>query len=187
MPSISLPTIGAIAGIAGVGVSAFGAIEAGQAQANAANFNAQVAANNAKAAEQNADYAIKAGTEKATVESLKGAEVMGGIKASQAASGIDVNTGSAVDVQRSQREKDQLDTETTLNNAQLQAYGYRTNATNFTAQSELDKATAEQAPIGADIGAAGGLLGSASSLSFRWGGGSPGSGTTYPTIASDQP
>lgn len=173
-----------ILGVLGAVTSAFGAIEAGQSQANAANFNAQVAANNAKAAEQNADYAIKAGTEKATVESLKGAEVMGGIKASQAASGIDVNTGSAVDVQRSQREKDQLDTETTLNNAQLQAYGYRTQATGFTAQSELDKATAEQAPIGADIGAAGGLLGSASSIGFKWSGGSSSSSPTY---AQDRP
>jgi hypothetical protein len=71
-------------------------------------------------------------------------------------------------VQESERETNKLDTETVLNNAELQAYGYRSNATSFNAQAGLDEAEAEQAPIGADIGAAGGFLGSASSLGFKW-------------------
>lgn len=90
------------------------------------------------------------------------------LKASQAANGIDVNTGSAVDVQVGQREQSSLDEQTTLNNAELKAYGYESQATGFTAQAGLDKEEAETAPIGADLGAAGGLLGSASSLGFKW-------------------
>lgn len=178
-----------VLGILGAGVSAVGAIEGGHAQANAANYNAEVARNNATIANQNAEYSLAAGSEKATVEGLKGAETAGALKATQAASGIDVNTGSAVDVQRGQREKSVLDTATTMNNAELQAYGYRTQSTGFTAQAGLDEAEAEQAPIGAGLSAAGGLLGSASSLSFKWQGGSPSTGTTetYPTVAQDQP
>jgi hypothetical protein len=169
------------AGIAGAGISAAGAVEQGQATANAANYNAQVASNNATIATQNAAYATSAGQTQAATKSLQGAAAGGRIKAAQAASGIDVNSGSAVNVQQSQRETSKLDTETVLNNAELKAYGYRSNATGFQAQSGLETAEAEQAPIGADIGAAGGLLGSASSLGLKWSqAGSPGSGTGAP-------
>lgn len=157
-----------IAGIAGAGISAYGTAEAGQAQANAANYNAQVSRNNATIANQNADYAVAAGQESAATESRKNAATSGKIKATQAASGIDVNTGSAKDVQVSQRETGQLDSETVLNNAELQAYGYRSQATGFEATAGLETEEAEQAPIGADLSAAGGLLGSASSLGLKW-------------------
>ena len=163
-----LPVIAAVAGIAGAGISAVGMVEQGQATANAANYNAQVARNNALIAGQNAEYATNAGLEKADIAARKGAAAGGRIKAAQAASGIDVNTGSAVDVQEGQRETSKLDAETVLNNAQLEAYGYRTQATGFTAQAGLDTAQAEQAPIGADIGATGSLLSNASSLGFKW-------------------
>jgi hypothetical protein len=156
------------AGIAGAGVSAVGAVEQGQATSNAAAYSAQVAANNATIANQNAEYATAAGVQQAADTSLKGAAKSGKIKAGQAASGIDVNTGSAVAVQEGQRETDKLDAETVLNNAELKAYGYRSAATGFTAQSGLDTAESEQAPIGADIGAGGSLLSNASSLGFKW-------------------
>lgn len=157
-----------IAGIAGAGISAYGTAEAGQAQANAANYNAAVAANNATIANNNAAYSVAAGQEATSTQSRKNAAVSGKIKATQAASGVDVNTGSAADVQKSQRETGELDSETVLNNSELQAYGYRSQATGFQATSQLETEEAEQAPIGADLSAAGGLLGSASSLGLKW-------------------
>lgn len=168
-----------IAGVVGAGVSAAGAVEGGQATANAANYQAQVSKNNADIAIQNAAYAEQAGVAKATAQGLKGAQVAGKIKTGQAAGNIDVNTGSALDVQAGQREASLLDTETVLNNSELEAYGYRSKAVSDTAQSQLETLTAEQAPIGADIGAAGSLLSSASSLGYKWstgGGGNPFSG-----------
>lgn len=176
-----------ILGVVGAGVSALGTIEQGQATANAANYQAEVANNDAVIAQQNATYAEKAGAAQTQQESMKNAAVAGSIKAGLAANGVDVNTGSASDVELSQRETGQLDTETTNNNALLTAYGYRTQATNFTAQAGLYQSEAEQAPIGADIGAAGGLLGNASSIGFKWNqANNPTASTTYPTIASDQ-
>lgn len=157
-----------VAGGIGAGVSAYGAVEGGQATANAASYSAQVARNNATIANQNADYSIAAGQQKAAVTSLKGAAVGGQIKAGQAASGVDVNTGSAVKVQEGQRMAEKLDTDTMLSNAQLQAYGYRSQATSFTAEAGLEEMKAEEAPIGADIGAAGNFLSSASSLGLKW-------------------
>lgn len=166
-----VPIIAAVAGIAGAGISAYGQMQAGEAQKDAANYSAQVAANNKIIADQNAEHALQAGQVQAAATSLKGAETAGRIKTGQAASGIDVNTGSAVDVQESQREQEKLDTLTVLNNAQLQAYGYRSQGVGYQAQSELDKATAKQAPVAADLAAAGGLLSSASSIGLKWSGG----------------
>lgn len=155
------------AGVLGAGTSALGTLESGAATSNAASYAATVAANNAIIAQQNAKYASAAGEAQAQAVSLKGAATQGKIKTAQAASGVDVNSGSNVDVQKSQRELSQLDTETTLNNAELQAYGYRTQATNYQAQAGLETAEAEQAPIGAALAAGGGLLSSASSLGFN--------------------
>lgn len=147
-------TAALIAGGVGSAVSAAGAIEQGQAVANEAKYNSQVAANNAT-------YASAAGTAQAGAESMKNANVAGRVKAAQAANGVDVNSGSTVDVQEGTREAGNIDTQTTENNALLQAYGYQQTST-------LQKNEAEEAPIGADIGAAGGLLGNASSIGFKW-------------------
>ena len=155
-------------GIAGAAISAGGTILGGIASGNAASYQATVARNNAVIANQNAAYATAAGQQQAEQQGLKGAAAVGRIKASQAANGVDVNTGSAVDVQKSQAEESQLDTETVLNNAELQAYGYRSQATNFTAQAGLEQTQAEEAPIGAGLAAGGGLLSSASSVGTNW-------------------
>ena len=175
------------AGIVGGGISAIGQVEAGQATANAANYQAAVASNNAIIEGQNAVYAEKAGNVAATNQSLKGAQVAGKIKAGQGASNIDVNTGSAKAVQAGQRVASNLDTATVLNNSELAAYGYRTKAVSDTAEAGLDTLKGQQATEGADIGAVGSLLSSASSLGGKWaqglggpsGGGSSGS-PVYP-------
>lgn len=163
-------TLALAAGVAGAGASAGGSILGGEATGKAAGYSAQVARNNAIIADQNAVYAEQAGAAKATTQGLKNAQTAGKIKAGQAAGGVDVNTGSAKAVQVGAREVGKLDTETVLNNSELQAYGYRSQATSDIAQSQLDEFTAKEAPIGADIGAAGSLLSSASSLGFKWAG-----------------
>jgi hypothetical protein len=99
---------------------------------------------------------------------MKNADVVGRIKAAQGANQIDVNTGSAKEVQISQRETGELSSLTAENNALLQAYGYRAAASSYGAEAGLEAGKAVQAPVGAAIGAAGGLLGNASALSYKW-------------------
>lgn len=178
------------AGIVGAGITAAGTLEAGSAASAAANYRAQVATNNAITARQNADYAEKAGSVAGTTQSLKGAQVAGKIRAGQAAGGIDVNTGSAAKVAAGQRTISNLDTATTLNNSELTAYGYRTKAVSEDAQAKLDKMAGDQAITGSELGAAGGLISSASSLGSKWltgggigggGGSGGGSGPVYPS------
>lgn len=122
-------------------IQGLGQIEAGQAQANASHYNAQVAFNNAA-------YASASGSAQAEAESLKNAQVGGLIKASQAANNIDVNSGSAVKVQQSQREAGNVDTATVENNALLTAYGYKQ-------QGILQNQEAAQATLGAGLQAGG--------------------------------
>jgi len=164
--------------VAGAGMSAYGAVQGGMAQKDAMNYRAQVAENNKIIAEQNAEASIKAGMAKASTQAMKGAAAGGKIKAAQAASGVDVNTGSFVDVQEGQREAALLDVETVMHNADLQAYGYRTQAKNFEAEAHLDRAAGKQAEKAGWIKGASSLLGGASSLGFKWTGDTGASGFT---------
>jgi hypothetical protein len=161
------PIAGPLA-IAGAGISAIGTIEQGEATSNAASYQAQVAQNNAIIAEQNATYASNAGLAQAAATSLKGASQAGKVKTAQAASGIDVNTGSAVNVQASERETNVLNSESVLNNAELQNYGYRAAATGYKATAGLEEEEAAQAPVGAALSATGNLLSAASSIGAKW-------------------
>jgi hypothetical protein len=157
-----LGTLGPIIAGAGAVVGAIGQYQSGM-------YQARVAANNAEIAEHNAEYARAAGAQQADIESRKNAARVGAIRAGLAANGVDVNSGSAVDVQAGERETGKLDVDTVLHNAELQAYGYTTQAANFRAQSEEDKSGAAIGLAGGLLKAGGGLLGDASSLSFKWG------------------
>lgn len=152
------PVLGIIGGI----ISAVGTIAGGIAQSNALKYQAQVAQNNAIIAQENANYAIEAGHQKAAMTSLQEAETGGEIKAAQAANNVDVNTGSNKAVQISQRELGNLSTQTQLNNAQLTAYGYESQKVQYQAQAQLDQYEAPQAIVGAGLGAAGSVFGAAS-------------------------
>ena len=166
-PSVTLPTAALAVAGAGAATSAVGTITGGIAQKEQADYQAQVARNNQTIALQNANYASEAGAVQAENVGLKAAGELGQVKAAQAAGGIDVNSGSAVDVQQSQRESGALSELTTANNATLQAYGYQTQATGYAAQAGLEEATAENAIPGSLLSAAGGALSSAGTLGFR--------------------
>ena len=177
-----LPAVGAGAGLLGAGLSLFGAgtaaagaQETGQAQSNAALYQAQVARNNAAIAQQNAAYTLQAGEVKAGNVSMQGAATSGGVKAAQAASGVDVNTGSAVTVQESQRGENILNADTTMSNANQIAYGYQVQAQSDLAQSQLETQAAQQDIIAgktqanADIlGGVGGALSGISGVASKW-------------------
>jgi hypothetical protein len=107
-----------------------------------------VTQNNAIVANQNAQYASEAGLAQAAATSLKGASQAGKVKTAQAASGIDVNTRSAVNVQASERETNVLSSETVLNNAELQYYGYRAAAPGYERQAGLERGSGASADRG---------------------------------------
>lgn len=164
-----LAPIAPILGILGAATSAVGTIMGGEATAANATYQAEVAANNAKVAYANAERASAAGQEQAAQESEKGAQREAQIVGAMAANNIDVRSGSAINVEKGERKINQLNSETVLSNAELQNYGYRVQATNDLAQAQLYQTEAQEAPLAADIGAVGGLLGGASSIGFKFG------------------
>jgi len=168
----------------GAGVSAAGTLSSAYSSANAANYQAAVASNNAITQRNNAKYSEEAGRVQATSQGLKAAQAGARVKGAQAANGIDVNTGSAVDVQEAVREQGALDTDTVMHNANMKAYGYRVQADNSDAEAVLDRGKADSAITGGYLGAAGSLLSSASSIGGKWGGGGGGSGSSISGVAN---
>jgi hypothetical protein len=174
-------TLGAIGAIASAG----GGLFQGIATSQAASYRATVARNNAQIANENATRAIAAGQQQAQDKSLQNAAAFGALKTGLAANNIDTNTGSALDLEASQRAKGQVDASTTLYNSMIQAYGYRINATSDTAQAGLEEATATNAPIGASLAAFGVLAGNAKFTS--WIGGTDASPFNLPNVPGAGP
>lgn len=168
---MGIETLGAIslAGSVGSGIlGAFGADKKADAEAAAAAYKAQVARNNAIIAERNAQAATEAGARKGQANDLKTRNLIGTQLVTQAASGLDVNTGSAVDVRQSTADLGRLDTLTIINNAAREASGQRAMAANFEAEAMLQDRTAEYAREAGDINIMSSLLGSATSVSDKW-------------------
>ncbi len=131
--------------VAAIGAQALGSIAQGNQQAASDKYNAQVAENNAQIARQNATFSGQEGAANAAREQLKTRAQVGGIKAAQAANGIDINSGSAVDVRSSAAELGELNAITIRSNAARQAYGYQTQASSDMAQAQLDRQSAKYA------------------------------------------
>lgn len=146
-------------------MSAVGQIQAGNAAKKAGDYNATVQQNNATISKQNATYAGQEGEQNVATEQQKTRQQVSAMLANQAASGVDVNSGSAVDVRASQEEVGMLDASNIRANAARAAYGYQTQAYNFEQQAVLDKEQGKQAKKAAYIGAATSLLGAATSTS----------------------
>ncbi len=177
----------AVAGLAlsaiSAGVGAAGAMSQAKAQSENAAYQAQVAKNNQEIAANNARYAIQAGETKAADEAIKNRAKEGAVLTGLASSGLDVNSGTPLAVEQTQREADSLGTLRVMDAAQLQAYGYRTQSTNFGAEAGLQTAQSSQATTAGDLSAAGGLIGGASSTALNYNklvqqGALGGSGTT---------
>lgn len=170
--SISVPTALMIAGtVASAGAAAvgtMGAIKAGEAQKEAADYNANVAKTNAAIANQNAVHATQAGEEQAAMREQRTRATIGAIKANQAAGNIDVNSGSAVDVRSSAAALGELDAINIRANAARQAYGYQTQGASFTAQGQQDITAGENAETAGEIGAASTFLGGTGNAAENW-------------------
>ena len=154
----SAATYVAVAAVAAAAVSAYGSYESGQAQQAAAKYQSQVEQNNAIIAQQNAQWAAQAGNAQAEQKQLETRAKVGGILASQAAAGIDVNSGSAVDVKSSASELGELDAINIRSNAARTAYGYNVQSSSDQNQSQLDTFEGNADAEAGDIKAGGSVL-----------------------------
>lgn len=169
--------VAAVATVVAAGISAYGAVSSANAQSNANKYNATIATDNAQIAKQNADFAAISGRAQAEQAALQTRAKIGGIKAQQAASGVDVDSGTDLDVRSSAQELGELNAINVRSNAVRQAYGYQNQSFSDTAQSSLDRYGASSAQTAGDISASSTLIGgigkTAGGLSSGGGGTSP--------------
>lgn len=159
----AIPFVMAGASIGGGVLNAAGAYNQNIAAANNAAYQAQVAKNNADIARQNAELETQTGEIQAANQGLKTRAAVGKTLAEQGASGVDVNTGSAVDVRAAETKLGLLDALTIRANAARKSYGYNVAATGAEAESGLLTSESQQARAAAPISALGTFLSSVSS------------------------
>ncbi len=154
--------------VLGTGVSAMGASATADANAKSAQYQAAVARNNQIIAGQYADRSIMTGLSRSEMMDYRTRGLLGTAKATQAASGVDVNSGSPAAVRASIGELGSLDAATLRYNAEQEAYGYKVKGAGFAAESQLDTMKAENARTAGDYAVASSILSGASSVSSKW-------------------
>ena len=153
--------------LGGIG-KAIGDISGGESTKAMYDYQAGVANLNAQIARQNEEYAIQTGEHQAVQAGLQGAATSGQIKAAQGASGLDVNSGSAKDVQASQTLINRTNMANIRSNAAKTAYNYENEAVGFNAQAGLDTLAGQSAQTASYISAASSIIGGASSVASQW-------------------
>jgi hypothetical protein len=184
----AMGAIGIGATLAGGITSAIGAEKTAAATQQSFNYQAGVAQINSTIDLQNADYARSQGETQAMQYGLKAGQQQAQIKNQQAASGLDVNSGSAVAVQQSQKTITGIDTAQIRSNAAKTAYDYDVKSTMDLNQSTLDVMAGNNAITAGNYAAASSILGSVGSVASKWNQGTTsglfgsGSGGASPTM-----
>jgi hypothetical protein len=164
----AMGAVGLGATLAGGILSATGAEKSAAAQQQMYNYQAGVAKINAQIDKQNAEYARNQGEIQATQFGLKEAQQEAGIKTAQAASNLDVNSGSTVEVQQSQRKLGQMDMAQIRANAAKTAYDFDVKSVMDLNQSTLDVMAGQTAKTAGDIQAMSSIIGSVGSVASKW-------------------
>lgn len=96
----------------------------------------------------NARDAIARGTEASHWAMSDTRRMIGSQRARLAAQGVDVNSGSALDVQADTMALGELDALTIKNNAAREAWGYKTQQLQYSLQSEYDRSMSRARGVG---------------------------------------
>lgn len=164
----AIGAVGIGSSLAGGILGAYGAESSGADQQKMYNYQAQVAKINASIDKQNEEYALNFGEQQSVIEGMKGGEQFGAIRNAQGASNIDVNSGSAADVQASQRKITSMDLTQIRSNAAKTAYDFDVKSAMDLNQADLDTMAGANARKAGDINAISSILGSVSSVSSKW-------------------
>lgn len=161
--------IASMAGTAAGGlVQGIGAKYQADAQAAASTYKAGVALLNKQINLQNASWASQSGDVAAVESGLKSKQQIGQTKVEQAASGLDVNTGTGKAVRETQSTVSQYDQNVIRFDASKTAYGYESKATLDDAQSKLDLMAADTQRTAGTIAEIGSFINAGSSVASKW-------------------
>lgn len=177
---IPLAAAAAVATIAASAVSAYGAIQSGNAAKNQAEYQAAVDRDNQQRAEWQAKDALDRGAEAERQQRLKVQSALGSQRAAMAANGVDLSSGSPLDILGDTAMYGEMDALTIRSNAEREAYGYRVQSQNFATNAQLSQMRGSSAQTAGAIGAGSTLLTGAGQAASTWAkfGGSGGSSYT---------
>lgn len=118
-------------------------------EASAATLRAQAESERAQAAD-----ALQRGAGEAGRVRTAGSQLIGENKVALAASGVDVQSGSAVDALTGVRQANEMDVQTVRSNAARAAWGHTSQATLLDAEAENVEEQAKLAMVGTFLGGA---------------------------------
>jgi len=136
---------GLLAQIVGVGAQAAGAYTQSQALRAQGDYQKQIADQNAATARLQAEDAIKRGERESHLIRMRTRQLRGSQRAAFAAQGVDVDTGSAADLQADTVALGALDAMTRQNNAYFEAWGFRSEAAAESHQGRMRQRAARSA------------------------------------------
>jgi len=148
-------------------VTAYGAVQQGQAQKKQARYQAGVERNNATIAGWQAQDATQRGQIEEQRQRLATARLRSSQRAGMAANGIEIDSGSPLDVLMDTAQLGELDALTIRSNAEREAYGFRSQSGNLMAQAGLTTMAGRNAATAGYIGAGSTLLSSAATVGDR--------------------
>lgn len=127
------------AAVIGAGLSAYSASEQADATKKQNEYQAMIEANNEKIAGYQRSAALQQGQEQAQQAMLAQSQTLSRQRAALAANGLDLNSGSAVDLMATTKFLGEQDVNQIEKNAARKAWGYTVEAANYKAASNLDK------------------------------------------------
>lgn len=153
---------------AAAGTQAYGQYQEGQAAADASKYQAQVAKNNALAADYAGQDAKDRGRQAELAQRQRTAQIMGTQRAGAASRGVQIDSGSAADEQVDTAGLGELDALMIRSNAEREALGFYNEAGEFRGESRLRKAAAKSQSRGALLGSTSTLLTGGASVADKW-------------------
>lgn len=128
-----------MAAAAGIGMSLLSQGQQEEAQEEQAEFEAYQARFNQKLANLNAEDAMERGEEAVADYTKKGAQVQGAQKAALAAQGIEIDSGTASQLQYESQKQIDTDVKRIKNNAWRESWGYKVESAELGFSYELAK------------------------------------------------
>lgn len=157
-------------GLSAVGTAAAvaGSMQQGAAQKKQADYQAQVARNNQTVAAQNAQAAQNQAEVRAQAVQRAGDMKLSAQRAALGASGVGLDSGSALDVTGATAQQTALSVDQEAYQGRLSAYGYGVQGSNYAGAAQMAEASGQSAGSSSYLNAAGSLLGGASQVAGKW-------------------
>ena len=131
--------------IASAALGAVSSYSQGKSQQAMYNYQAQVAEQNKKIANQNAAQERQTGIEEARLQRMKTLQAVGSQQAAMAANGMDVTQGTSLDIIEDTSAMGELDALQIQTNYERKALAYEQQANNFQNEANMDRIAGQNA------------------------------------------